>query len=132
MIHVSGAVNLHNVRIWGTENTHDFVEQLINSPKVNVWCALCHNKVIGHFFFREPSVTQDSYLATLEEFAYPEFDLVGDVILQQDGVPPHWGLRVRRSLNMCFLGQWIGRGRPIPWPAKSPDVTPLFYFSGVR
>ena len=64
----------------------------------------------------------------LEEFAYPELDQVGDVIFQQDGAPPHWGLRVRRSLDMRFPGQWIGRGGPIPWPARSPDVTPLDFF----
>ena len=51
---------------------------------------------------------------------------MGDV--KQDGAPPHWGLRVRRSIDMRFLGQWIGRGGPIPWPARSPDVTPLDVF----
>ena len=64
----------------------------------------------------------------LEEFAYPELDQVGDVIFQQDGAPPYWALRVRRSLDMRFPGQWIGRGGPIPWPARSPDVTPLDFF----
>ena len=29
---------------------------------------------------------------------------------------------------MRFPGQWIGRGGPIPWPARSPDVTHLDFF----
>jgi hypothetical protein len=33
--HVSGKVNRHNVRIWGTENPHATVEHDRDSPKVN-------------------------------------------------------------------------------------------------
>ena len=44
---------------------------------------------------------------------------------------PHWVLRVRRSLDEHFPNRWIGRGGPIPWPARSPDVTLLdFIFWG--
>ena len=126
--HVSGIVNRHNVRIWGIENPRAYLEQERNSPKVNVWCALLHNRVIGPFFFTEQTVTQDSYLAMLEEYAYPQLAEVDGVIFQQDGAPPHWGLRVRESLDRQFPGKWIGRGGPIPWPARSPDVTPLDFF----
>ncbi|PSN32148.1 hypothetical protein C0J52_23854, partial [Blattella germanica] len=27
-----------------------------------------------------------------------------------------------------FPDRWIGRGGPIPWPARSPDLNPLDYF----
>ena len=37
---------------------------------------------------------------------------------------------VRQSLDRRFPAQWIGRGRPIPWPARSPDITPLDFFFG--
>ena len=46
-------------------------------------------KVMGPFFFREPFMTQDLYLAMLEEFVYAEFNQVGDVISQQDGMVRH-------------------------------------------
>ena len=35
---------------------------------------------------------------------------------------------VRRSLNTTFQGRWIGRGGPIRWPPRSPDLTPLDFF----
>jgi len=31
-------------------------------------------------------------------------------------------------LNESFLNRWLGRGGPIPWPPKSPGLTPLDYY----
>jgi len=42
--HTSGVVNRHNVRIWGSENPHVVFQNQQDSPKVNVWCGLMHNK----------------------------------------------------------------------------------------
>ena len=49
--HVSGKVNRHNVRIWGTENPNAIIEHVRDSPKVNVFCAISKLKVYGPFFF---------------------------------------------------------------------------------
>ena len=49
--HLSGKVNRHNVRIWGSQNPHVVVEHQRDSPKVNVWSGLMHDRVIGPFFF---------------------------------------------------------------------------------
>ena len=35
--HLSGKVNSHNVRIWGTEYPHEIVEHVRDSPKLNVF-----------------------------------------------------------------------------------------------
>ena len=35
---------------------------------------------------------------------------------------------MRNHLNVTYPNPWIGRGRPVPWPARSPDLTPLDYF----
>jgi hypothetical protein len=51
--HLSGKVNGHNYQIWGSENPHSFHEYDHDSPKINVWCALSYNLVIGPFFFHE-------------------------------------------------------------------------------
>jgi hypothetical protein len=34
-------------------------------------------------------------------------------------------------LDVKFPGRWIGRGGPIAWPPRSPDLTPLdiFFFT---
>jgi hypothetical protein len=29
---------------------------------------------------------------------------------------------------MHFPGRWFGRDGPIPWPPRSPDITPLDFF----
>ncbi|GBM05117.1 hypothetical protein AVEN_124310-1 [Araneus ventricosus] len=64
--HVSGKVNKHNCRIWGSKNPHDYRELERDSPKVNVWCALSHTEVIGPFFFAE--TTRNSFLISLIKF----------------------------------------------------------------
>ena len=47
----------------------------------------------------------------------------------QDGTPPHWGLQVREWLNETLPLRWMGRGSPnMPWPPRSPDLTPCDYF----
>jgi len=46
---------------------------------------------------------------------------------QHDGVPPHSSREIRNFLNYRFSGQWIGRGSPHNWPARSSDLSPLDY-----
>ena len=45
--HLSGKVNRHIVRIWGTENPLEIVEHVRDSPKLNVLCAISCVKVYG-------------------------------------------------------------------------------------
>ena len=114
--------------IWGTENPREYLENEKNSPKINVWCAMLYDKIIGPYFFQEKTVNQESYLKLLTEFAFPKLSRVPNLIFQQDGAPPHWGLQMRRALDRHFPDRWIGRGGPIAWPARSPDITPLDFF----
>ncbi|KFM71424.1 hypothetical protein X975_15209, partial [Stegodyphus mimosarum] len=124
--HLSGIVNRHNVRVWRSGNPHEYHEAQRDSPKVNVWCGLMYDRVIGPFFFTEKTVSSVVYLDILENFVFPQLEeLQPHVVLQQDGTPPHWGTIVRSSLNDHFTGRGIGRGGPIPWPPRSPDITPL-------
>jgi len=62
--HVSGAVNHRNVRIWGSENPHAYVEHQRYS-KANVFCAVSRQKVYGPFFAEE-TVTDMTYLDMLQ------------------------------------------------------------------
>ena len=70
--HVSGAVNRHNVRIWGSQQPHSVMEHVRDSPKVNVWCGVMCNMIIGPFFFAEKIVTGSSYLDMLQLYAFPQ------------------------------------------------------------
>jgi len=43
----------------------------------------------------------------------------------QDGAPPDFSCFVTDVLNERFPDAWIGRGVPIPWPTRRPDLPPL-------
>ena len=70
--HVSGKLNKHIVRIWGSEHPHEIRELERYSTKVNVWCGLMCNVVIGPFFFHEKIITADIYLDLLTEYVAPQ------------------------------------------------------------
>ena len=46
----------------------------------------------------------------------------------QDGAPPHFSSFVTDVLNERFPDAWIGSGGPIPWPPRSPDISPIDFF----
>jgi hypothetical protein len=50
---------------------------------------------------------------------------INDLILMQDGAPPHFALDVRDWLDRRVSGRWLGRRGPHEWPARSPDLTPV-------
>ncbi|KAL4130992.1 hypothetical protein QTP88_008352 [Uroleucon formosanum] len=50
------------------------------------------------------------------------------MFFQQDGAPAHNAIIVRRHLDQIFPNRWIGTFDVIPWPARSPDLTPLDFF----
>ena len=127
--HVSGLLNRHNLRIRGSENSQDTCELERDSPKLNVWCGIIHNKIIGPFFFAEKSITTQTYLDVTTEQMSPQLEQYQlQVIFQQVGAPPYWGLEVRQFLNETFPDRWIERDGPIPWPTRSLDITPLDFF----
>jgi hypothetical protein len=67
----------------------------------------------------------------LEQFLFPQFgedDHEERVHFQQDGTPPYYHRDVRKCLNTCFPGRWIGQAAPIPWPPRCPDLTALDFF----
>ena len=47
---------------------------------------------------------------------------------QHGGAPPHYTRHVRDYLNESFPNRWLGRGGPVAWPLRSPDLTPLDYY----
>ena len=84
----------------------------------NVWVGILGDCLIGPHFL--PQV-------------FCGISLLEDVPLRQqqqtwfmhDGTPAHFHLSVRRYLNRRYGERWIGRGGPVPWPPRSPDLNPL-------
>ena len=70
--HVSGKVNKHNIRIWGSENLCEVVKKERDSSKINVWYGLMHNQIIGPFIFAESIITVNIYLDMLKHYVVPQ------------------------------------------------------------
>jgi hypothetical protein len=94
-------VNRHNAYV--AQKILTSTEVVRDSPKVNVWCGLMKDSIVGPFFFMEATVTGSVYLDMLEQFVYPQVaDLQPNIICQQDGAPPHWSLHVQETLMRTF------------------------------
>ncbi|XP_029656404.1 uncharacterized protein LOC115230342 [Octopus sinensis] len=113
----------------------ELLEHQRYSPKVNVFCAMSKKAVYGPFFLEGATVNGVTYLDMLENWLMDKLseEEPDDFILQQDGVLPHWNLRVRQYLNTTLPDRWIGRsGRDdrvlMLWPPKSSDFTPCDFF----
>ena len=124
---LSGKVNRHNTRIWGSQNPHALIEMERDSPKVNMFCALSRRCVFGPFFFVEDSVTEKVYLDMLENWLMPQVtdEEVQGYIYQQDGAPPLLHKEVREYLNSRSVG-WSCSGHrqhllKLATPVTRPD-----------
>ena len=78
--HINGVVNRHNCRIWGSEQPNIVHEHVRDSPKVNVWCGLMHDRVIGPFFFAEQTINGIIYLDMLEQFLFPQIEEIEEQV----------------------------------------------------
>lgn len=128
--HVSGYVHKQNCRIWSTDKPTEVYEYQDNTPKVNVWCAMSAECMIGPYFFEE-NVNASNYLDMLENFFWPIVKnkrIASKIMFQQDGAAAHYSLIVRDWLDKRLPGRWIGRRGPIEWAARAPDLTPCDFF----
>ncbi|GBL96730.1 hypothetical protein AVEN_111864-1 [Araneus ventricosus] len=99
--HLSGKVNRHNVRMWGTVLPHVIVEQERDSPKVNVFCAISETKLYGPFFF----IKAPRHWSTI----------ICDFLNRE--LPYRW-IRCAGLDDVPLL----------PWPPRSPDLAPCDFF----
>lgn len=131
-----GITNYHNAHYWSERamgNPH--LKRQKGSQRrfnLNVWMGIINNRLIGPHFLPE-HLDGEVYEIFLRNVF---FQLMEDVPLQMrqnmifmhDGCPAHFRLAVRSWLDQHFPDRWIGRGGPIPWPARSPDITPMDFF----
>ena len=47
------------------------------------------------------------------------------MLFQHDKVSAYFGADLRTYLKAMFGAQWIGRGGPIAWPPRSPNLSSL-------
>ena len=134
--YLNGHVNKQNCRIWGLENPHALVEQDQHPAFVTVWCGLSKRGIIGPYFFqsrgRTATVTGGRYGEMLDTFLIPELQRqhipLRRVWFQQDGATPHTTRQVLARLQAHFPGKVISKQGTVPWPPRSPDLSPLDFF----
>jgi hypothetical protein len=128
-----GFFNSHNSHIWEVENPHaNTLRKNQHQFSINIWAGIVGENVIGPYLL-PPRLNGHLYLEFLQH-VLPELlqdvplDIRRDMWLQHDGAPAHFSLRVREYLNDQFPNRWIGRGGPVSWPARSPDLSALDFF----
>jgi hypothetical protein len=90
----------------------------------------------SRFFFFEGPLNGEIYTTFLQDELNDLLDAIVPVNerfrlwFQQDRAPPHFSRTAREELTLQFGENWIGRGGPIRWPARSPDLTPTDFFLG--
>ena len=102
-------------------------ENICDSPKLNVWCGLFHDRDIGPFIL-EHSITGAVYLGMIENFVMRQIEDLNDDVIFSTTVHHHWSFNARYFLDQKMPGRWIGRDGPIPWPPRSPAIIPLDFF----
>ncbi|XP_070519716.1 uncharacterized protein [Cardiocondyla obscurior] len=125
--------NSKNYVLWQHENPHAVRKAFFQFRwSLNVWAGIVDNKIIGPYFL-PPRLNGELYAKFLENnlpILLEDVPLIirQELIYQQDGAPPHFSCRARQVLDNQFADRWIGRGGPIAWPARSPDLNVLDYF----
>ena len=126
-------INRHNAVIRSVQNPHAFME-CSNQKKagVMVWAGLIKDFIIGPFFIKwkchrasVPSATKAEGVASPASYHGEEEEFV---VFQHDGASAHYETRGRAWLDGKLEDRWMGRGGPIPWPARSPDLSPLDFW----
>lgn len=133
--HKNGYVNRHNFHYYDTQNPHIIrPANFQNRWSLNVWGGIVGSCILGPYFF-DGNVNGEEYLRFLRT-DFQNFlenlplNIIGRMWFQHDGAPAHYSHQVREYLDQDhqFQNKWIGRGGPVPWPARSPDLTKLDFF----
>ncbi|KAJ8874206.1 hypothetical protein PR048_025048 [Dryococelus australis] len=127
-LHTCGHKNSHNCLIWAEEQPNVLEEWQQNTPRVTVWLGMMRTKVNEPAVFAEDTVTGNTYLDMLKQFLEPQLvddGIMGTVVFQQNGAPPHFSLIDRDYLNLdAFSGRWISHGLQRFYAPCSPDLNP--------
>jgi hypothetical protein len=126
-----GRTSTRNSHVWSLDNLHTSTETHFQSRfSVNIWCRVFGNQDIGPFVLEE-RLTSERYLRFLED----ELPVLLGVPLrirpqpwlQQDG-GSHFCRQATAFLNHRFRIHWTGWQVPVPWPPRSPYLSPLDYY----
>lgn len=133
--HIDGYVNKQNMRYWHPSNPRERHQKRLHSPKTTVWCAISARGIIGPYFFNQGEIVNaEVYCRMIDEFLLPQLQQFpgynNRTLFQQDGATPHTARVSMAKLREIFPNKVISKYGDIPWPARSPDLTPADFFCG--
>lgn len=128
----NGMYNRKNKHYWSNTNPLRITEghrQVRFS--FNCWCGILKDRIF-YFKIYDGTLTTFKYVEILNEL-FEELDNLplaqtNQLFFQQDGAPAHNSRTVKEMLIQQFGENFIATHGPVPWPARSPDLTPLDYF----
>lgn len=124
-----GIFNSRNSHVWAQVNPHaTYTHAQQRKFRVNMWAGIIDDQIM--IYMLPAHLNGQIYLIFLQEVLPELLENVAlgirrQMWLQHDGAPAHFAVNVRNHLNNAFPNSWIGRGGPIPWPPRSPDLNPL-------
>ncbi|GFV56427.1 uncharacterized protein TNCV_1709771 [Trichonephila clavipes] len=130
-----GIFNTHNSHSWAAANAHVTRTRAAQDRfLVNIWAGILGDHLIGPYILPD-RLTGPRYLIFLEQVLPELLDSAHvtaatrtSMWFQQDGAPAHFSISVRNHLDATCGERWIGRGGPVHWPLRSPDLSCLDYF----
>lgn len=129
-----GIFNIHNLHYYARTNPHVVRnDRFQHQFSINMWAGIIGGQLLT--FELPPRLNGARYLNFLQnnlnellEQAEISQQVQQSMWLQHDGAPAHYAREVRAYLNQEYSGRWIGRGGPIEWPPRSPDLNPIDFF----
>ncbi|CAK1589781.1 unnamed protein product [Parnassius mnemosyne] len=135
--HIGGYVNKQNFRYWDIFNPRKLHEEPLHKPKVTVWCAISASAIIGPYFFENErgqtvTVNSERYAEMISDFFRLELQnspyCNRNTWFQQDGATAHTANVAMSAVRELFPEKIISRNGTIPWPPRSPDLSPCDFF----
>ena len=128
-----GIFNSHNSHVWDFVNpkaTGVFRHQ--HRFTINVWAGIVHDHLIEPYLLPN-RLGGGNYIIFIcnilpEMLENVPLQVRQHLWFQHDGDPAHIALDVREYPNNVFPNRWIGRGGPIQWLPRSPNLTPMDFF----
>ena len=105
---------------------------MLRSPAITCWAMVSPDLGVT-FKLLDSTVNSERYHDILQTIVFPILTQRRNrtKVYQQDGAPPHFATIVRNSLDCYLNNRWIGRGGPIMWPPRSPNLSvPDFWLWG--
>ncbi|KAJ4428021.1 hypothetical protein ANN_24035 [Periplaneta americana] len=131
-----GITNFHNQHVWAYENPRATVPSHHQVRfSLNMWAGIIGDRLVGPHVLAN-RLTGQAYTNFLENtipHVLEDTPLINrqHIHFLHDSAPAHFSRTARRYLDRRFPDRWIGRGGPITWPPRSPDLNPLdFYLWG--